>query len=283
MKSSLLLLLVFFLVGCSTKEYTLFQDERVSHESARQEPTLLKSLFPPRDRTRSQLDDVAVSEVPVSFHYVSKILPSDKLKIDIYNKSKKLTLSDAVDAKQFSSAAAVAKPAEYVIDIDGTLYLPLLGVVKLAGMTEKEAGVYLTQRYRSFLKEPFVKVSITNTRIYVLGEVGSPGVLPIPPSGVSIYEVMARSGDFTDHAKRNMINIISGPLGKQTIRTIDMTRLSAMNATNLMIRPNSIVYVPPRTMKAVKVTIDDYLPILSLISSALGTYLSIDYITNGRK
>jgi polysaccharide export outer membrane protein len=166
--------------------------------------------------------------------------------------------------------------------MDGTVYMPLLGEVKLAGMTEKEAGAYLSQRYRAFLKKPYVKVSITNTRIYVLGEVGKPGVIPIPPSGISLYEVLARSGDFTDYAKRNLINIISGPLGKQTIRTIDMTSLAAINASNLMIRPNSIVYVPPRSMKAVKVTIDDYMPIVRLISTSLSAYLSVDYIINGR-
>lgn len=263
------------------KEYTLFQDKKTDREVDARSTTLAKVFFPPVKSPEQRLNKVVVSEVPVSFHYVSKILPSDKLKIDIYNKSKKLSLSDAVDAKQESTP--VTKSVEYLVDLDGTLYLPLLGVVKLAGMTEKEAGAYLTQRYRSFLNDPFVKVSITNTRIYVLGEVRGPGVIEIPPSGISLFEVLAKSGDFTDHAKRNAINIISGPLGKQTIRTIDMTSLAAINATNLMIRPNSIVYVPPRYMKAVQVTINDYLPILSLISSTLGTYLSIDYITNGRK
>lgn len=274
-------ILLFVTAGCGTKEYTLFQDEKIDAQNAEKETTLLKTMFPPKSDVTQRLQPVVTSEVPVSFHYVSKILPSDKLKIDIYNRSKKLSLGDAVVAKQ--DGAAARKTDEYLVDLDGTIYLPLLGVVKLQGMTEKEAGAYLTERLRAYLKEPFAKVAITNTRIYVLGEVGKPGVIPIPPSGVSLFEVVARSGDFTDHAKRTSINIISGPLGKQTIRTIDMTRLSAINASNLMIRPNSIVYVPPRFMKPVKVTIDDYMPILSLISSTLGTYLSIDYITNGRK
>jgi len=275
-----LTLVLFFFVGCGTKEYTLFQDKKVQVENSKKETTLLKTMFPPKSDRIKKLQPIVASEVPVSFHYVSKILPSDKLKIDIYNHSRKLSFGDAVEARQENTSR---KTDEYLVDLDGSIYLPLMGIVKMQGKTEKEAGQYLTERFRAFLKEPFVKVSIINTRIYVLGEINKPGVVPIPPSGISLFEVVALSGDFTDHAKRTMINIISGPLGKQTIRTIDMTHLSSINASNMMIRPNSIVYVPPRYMKSVKVTIDDYMPILSLITSTLGTYLSIDYITNGRK
>jgi len=276
-----LFILMLLLAGCSTKEYTLFQDKHAAHEVAERDQGLIEMIFPREESPEKNLDNVVVSEIPVSFRYMSKILPADMLKIDIYNKSKKLSLNDAVDAKQ--SASSAGKSSEYLVDVDGTIYLPLLGEVMLKGMTEKEAGAYLSQKYKSYLKEPYVKVNITNTRIYVLGEVAKPGVITIPPSGISLYEVLAKSGDFTDHAKRNAIDIISGPLGRQTIRTIDMTSLASINATNLMISPNSIVYVPPRYMKSVKVTLDDYMPILQAISSMLGTYLSIDYVTRGRK
>jgi len=281
------LVLCILFIGCSSKEYALFQDESVDKQVSAKEGSLLKYVFPPKEEA-SQTCTMPVREKKLSFRYASKILPGDALRIDIYNNSRKIALED-VDLSSIgsensasSSASRKSETTEYLVDIDGTVYLPLLHDTKLASMTEQEASSYLTEKYRSYLTNPKVKVHIGNTRIYVLGEVMKKGVLPVAPSGISLYEVIAKSGGLTDYALRSSIKVISGPLGNQKMRFIDMTSMAALNGANLMIPPNSIVYVPPRNAKGVKVAIDDYMPILQLISTTLGTYLSIDYIVNGR-
>lgn len=265
------------MAGCSTK-YELFQEKEkysVDNKGDVKTEGLLESIFPKKQKVvliQKSTNSFSPEEKPLDFQYSSKIIPGDKLKIDIYNRSKKISLQEP----------GTKSKEEYVVDNDGMIYLPLIGVTTLKGLNEREASHLLTTKYQKYLNEPYVKVQLRSTRIYVLGEVKSPGVIPISASGISIYEVLAKSGDFTDYAKRNVIKVVSGPYGKQTIRTIDLTTMTALNRTNLMIRPNSIVYVPPKYMKSVKLSIGDVTPIVSLISSLLGTYLSIDYITNGR-
>jgi hypothetical protein len=70
--------------------------------------------------------------------------------------------------------------------------------------------------------------------------------------------------------------------GKYKIRTLDMSRLSTLNIDNLMLKHNSIVYVEPRSSKAIKVGVQDYLPVIQAISGVASTFLAIDYISNGR-
>ncbi len=282
--------LAVVLYGCSAREYAMFQDENVDRQIAARKHGLLKTLFPPHEESADA--GKIPAEKKLTFGYEAKILPGDTLQIAVYNHSRKITLSDidnSVATAATNTAPTITAPVtassgkqEYLVDTDGTVYLPLLHDVPVASMTEREASAFLTRKYRAYLTDPKVKVHIGNTRVYVLGEVNKPGILPVHASGATLYEIIAKSGDLTDYADRRGIKIISGPLGHQTMRYIDMTHMASLNATNLMITPNSIVYVPPKGTKAVKVAIDDYMPILQLLTTTMGAYLSIDYLINGR-
>jgi polysaccharide export outer membrane protein len=283
----LLLSLLLFVSGCSSK-YKLFQEDRDTTDSISEakEPGFLNGIFPKKEiklNAKAQTCNTYKEHYPINFHYTSKILAGDTLKIDVYNRSRRISLEQINDLNTESALKSIQPTKqEYVVDMDGTLYLPIINEVNFQGLTEKQASDLLTQSYREYLTAPHIKVHIANKRVYVLGEVNKPGLLPISSNAVSLYEVIAKSGDLTNYAQRNSIQVISGALGNQKARIVDLTKMSSLNASDLMIPANSIVYVQPRSMKSVKVTIDDFSPILSIISSALGTFLSIDYITNGR-
>jgi len=277
--------LILFFSGCSSK-YKLFQEDRqdiTDSISEAKNPGFLKGIFPKKEQTINQDSNTYGEQYPINFQYKSKILPGDTLKIDVYNRSRRISMQQINDLNTKSALTSVQPTKqEYIVDMDGTLYLPILNEVRFQGLTEQQASDLLTQNYRAYLTEPYVKVHIANKRVYVLGEVNTPGMLEISSTTVSLFEILAKSGDFTDHAKRNSIQIISGPLGSQKARIVDLTKMSSLNASDLMIPANSIIYVQPRYMKSVKLAIDDFTPILSVVSSMLGTYLSIDYITHGR-
>ena len=285
----LTVLLVLLFSGCSSK-YKLFQEDRkdiTDSISEAKNTGFLNGIFPKKETiinsNRQTCDTYNQSEYPLNFQYKSKILPGDTLKIDIYNRSRRISMQQINDLNTESALKSIQPTKqEYIVDMDGTLFLPILNEIRFQGLTEKQASTLLTQSYREYLTQPYVKVQIANKRVYVLGEVNKPGMLPISSSTVSLYEVIAKSGDLTNYAKRNSIQIISGVLGKQQARIVDLTKMSSLNSSDLLIPANSIIYVQPRSMKSVKVVIDDFTPILGVISSMLGTYLSIDYVTNGR-
>ncbi len=244
MKFFILFFMLFF-SACSTKEYKLFQEEK--HEN----------ISPPQE---------------LNITYSSKILPNDILTIDIYNMNKKsnIMMSDV--------GASTVPDNNYVVYSDGTIVLPLLNSVNIEGLTIKELSTMLTDKYREFLNAPYVKASIKNHKIFVLGEVEKRGVVPLEGETISVIEAIAKSGGLTDHAIRSHIRVISEENGKYVMRTLNLHKLSTLNSHNLMLKHNSIVYVEPKGAKAVRVAINDYLPIMQAISSVLGTFLTIDYL-----
>jgi polysaccharide export outer membrane protein len=138
----------------------------------------------------------------------------------------------------------------------------------------------LTAKYREFLKAPYVKATVKNHKVYVLGEVVTNGVVPIEGETISVIEVIAKSGGLTDKAVRDRIRIISEENGKYVLNTLNLNEFSTLNMHNLMLKQNSIVYVEPKNSKAVTVAINDYLPIIQAVSSVLGTFVSIKYLSN---
>jgi len=244
---------VLIMTGCSVKEYQLFKNDNPEYIS--------------------QAKDIDIT-------LDSKIMPDDILSIDIYNMNQRSNIlrdNEILNSKQGS-----ADNNQYIVSADGTIYLPLLQEIKVAGYTAKELSKEITNRYRRYLKQPYVKVRIKNHKVFVLGEVKNQGVVPIEGNTISVIEAISRSGGLTDYASRDKIRVIAKEGGKYKIRTLDMSKFSTLNIDNLVLKNNSIVYVEPRSSKAVRVGVQDYLPIIEVISRTASTMLAIDYVVNGR-
>jgi len=98
---------------------------------------------------------------------------------------------------------------------------------------------------------------------------------------MTIFEAIARSGDFTDYGDRYNIKIIRGNLhDNPEIREIDMAHLASLHVQDLVLRPNDIVYVQPRPMKGVNIAITEWGPVFSLITQTLTTWVALDYFIN---
>ena len=246
MRLSILLILLYLFSGCSVKEYKLFQQEN------NQEP-------------------IPTQDLNISFS--SKITANDILEIDIINMNKRSNIM--MSANGLSSIPS----NKYVVYEDGTILLPLLNTVSVKGLTIQELNQMLTSKYQAFLKAPYVRTSVKNHKVYVLGEVTTRGVVELEGESISVIEAIARSGGLTDQALRSRIRIISEQNGKYVMQTLNLNNFSTLNSRNLMLKSNSIVYVEPKSTKAVYVAINDYLPILQVISSTLSTFVNIKYLT----
>ena len=243
----ILFMTLFFFSGCSIKEYRLFQTKNM---------------------------DALPATMELNITYSSKIVPNDVLDINIINMNKKSNIMMS------EVGISTTTDSKYVVYEDGTIFLPLLNEVKVTGLTIRELNKELTNRYSAYLKSPYIKASITNHRVYVLGEVLQRGVVPIEGETISVIEVIAKSGGLTDDAVRDRIRVISEENGKYVLYTLNLNQFSTLNTRNLMLKHNSIVYVEPKSTKSVRVAINDYLPIVQAISSVLSTFLTVEILNN---
>lgn len=110
------------------------------------------------------------------------------------------------------------------IDSDGEVRLALLGDIRLAGRSVREAERYLEQLYieRKLLRRPLVTISVqaySPRDIMILGAVRSPGNIQLPPSrtSIDIVEFITQVGGFTPTARGDAVRITrTGPDGKET-------------------------------------------------------------------
>ena len=103
-----------------------------------------------------------------------------------------------------------AKLLTYLVDNDGNIDFPVLGMVHVMGMTTRECESCFRELLKPYLKEvPNVTVRSSNYKFSVLGEVGSPGTYQVSQmKKVTIFEALAQAGDMTLSSVRNDIQLL---------------------------------------------------------------------------
>lgn len=100
------------------------------------------------------------------------------------------------------------------LNSDGHLSLPLLGSVRLAGLTLNQAAARLTELYgRDYLVSPKVNVTLAGyakRRFTILGQVNRPGSYEMPEGsggGIDLLEAIAMAGGYTRIAAPERISV----------------------------------------------------------------------------
>lgn len=194
----------------------------------------------------------SVSEA-ITNTYTAKIQAADIISIDINSLSPEA--SSMLNPHLPMQATAVTQQATqynnpppaigYLVDDQGQVTIPLVGKVKLSGLTTFDAADLITKKLDTLLVQPTVNVRILNFKISVLGEVVRPAVYTIPNEKVSVPEAIAMAGDLTIYAKRDNILLIREENGKRTYTRIDINQRDFFNSPYYYLHPNDILYVEP--------------------------------------
>ncbi len=167
---------------------------------------------------------------------------------------------------------------QYLVQSDGLVKLPMVGMVKIDGLTIQEAETIVEQAYDEFFKESFVKMTLANRRVVVLGVNGGQ-VLPLTNEHTSLAEVLALYGGLNLGAKAGNIRLIRGDLNDPQVFQIDMTTISGMRASVVDVQPGDVIYVEP-WRRPWQQGLRDISPILSITSSVIAFVLVIQNLTN---
>lgn len=130
---------------------------------------------------------------------------------------------------------------------DGMISMVLLGDVKAAGLTPTELAAKLTSDYTKYLQNPIVTVlvsQVNSQRIYIVGEVGKVGPVPLTP-GMTPLQAIASAGGLTPYAHKNRIYILRGPQGNQVKLPFNYKAALRGDAKqSVVLQPNDTVVVP---------------------------------------
>ncbi len=156
------------------------------------------------------------------------------------------------------------------IESDGTAKLPLIGSVKLVGLTIVEAEKLLEERYAEFYVKPYVNLKITNKRIIVFpGMAGQAKVLPMSNNNTTVMEALALAGGIYDDGKAYKVKLIRNTPGvKPQVFLMDLSKIDGLAAANTQVQANDIIYVEPRYRPARTIS-TELAPILTLLTTGI--------------
>ncbi|WP_207512455.1 polysaccharide biosynthesis/export family protein [Longitalea luteola] len=164
---------------------------------------------------------------------------------------------------------AATSPA-YEVDAQGEIEMPVVGKVKLAGLTTLQAKQKLVELVSPFLKDPLVEVSFTTFKVTVLGEVRLPGTFILSAQHATLFQALAAAGDLPHTAKRYDIRLFRDYNGKRTVRKFDLRKASVLEDPNIFqMRPNDVIYVQARSNSIFKEDFTVFASIVTIVLSAL--------------
>jgi polysaccharide export outer membrane protein len=154
-----------------------------------------------------------------------------------------ISSGDLVDVRVFGQPDVSSKG---IVRPDGTLTLPLLGQVAMAGLRPEDASTQLEEKLTKFVIKPEVTVVIEQSRvtIAVLGEVKQAGVVDLD-SPATVLEALAKAGGMTDFADEDSIYVLrkAGPQMQRVRFTYDALTGADAAAIGFHLKHGDVVVV----------------------------------------
>jgi polysaccharide export outer membrane protein len=214
-----------------------------------------------------------LSKVAVEVHQNYIVSPNDHLQIEVYtNKGEKLIDPDNALNVDQRTGNDNTLPV-YTISSDGTVELPIIGYVELAGMSLGEVNGFLAEKYKEYYKDPFVLTRYLNKRVIVLGATEGK-VVPLENEGMNVLEVLALAGGVNNDAKGSNIRLIRGDLNNPQVQVIDLSTIEGMARANLEVQPNDIIYIEP-VRRPITEGLRDIVPVLSILTSVFALVVAL--------
>ncbi len=185
-------------------------------------------------------DPVKREALTVEKNYI--IQKNDYLKLDVFSNKGERVIDPNPQLSNSANQPVTTSPQffSYLVDLNGIVKFPMVGELKLEGLTLRQAEEILQKEYEKYFKEPFVILSYTNKRVIVLGALGGQ-VIPLLNQNVNLVEVLAMAKGLPNDSKVHNIRI----LRNDQIFIVDLSTLDGYKAGNMLIQPGDIVYVEP--------------------------------------
>lgn len=195
------------------------------------------------------IDSRGIGEIA---YQIPTIQPNDILKISIeslspeaavpYNKAIISTTTRDLQLMQLDG---------YVVNLDHTVTLPILGKISTQNKTPEEFAEFLANKLitEGHLSDARVDVRLINAKVTVLGEVNKPGTFNYTDQNMTLLQALGYAGDLTITGERRDILITREVDGGRKVSHIDLTSAAFMNSEYYFIKPNDVIVVNPNISK----------------------------------
>jgi len=133
----------------------------------------------------------------------------------------------------------------YLVNSKGEVQLPLIGSLKVAGLTITQVQDKMSQLLVTYYKDPVVNVRILNFKVIVYGDVQRPNVYTLTDERVTITQALTLAGDLNITAMRQNVVLIREENGKRSFIPLDLTSKNIFQSPYYYLKNNDEIYVTP--------------------------------------
>jgi len=190
--------------------------------------------------------------------YDAQIMPKDLLTITVNTSDPEaaapfnLVVQSPINVARTSNLTQQPSLQQYLVNNEGFIDFPVLGRLKVGGLTKNQAEDLIREKLGDYLREtPIVTVRMSNYKIAVLGEVARPGMFTVNNEKVNIFEALAMAGDLTVWGIRDNVKLIrEDATGKREIINLNLNNAEIVTCPYYYLQQNDILYVSPNKTKA---------------------------------
>lgn len=212
--------------------------------------------------------DITNESIMIPSNGEIKIAPNDKLNIIVKTMDPALSalfnLSVVTDrigesvplsaggGNMRSAGVASSGIAKYTVNSEGKIDFPVLGEIKVAGMTRGELAGFIKGELmgRDLAKDPVVTVEFVNMGVSLLGEVARPGLYDINQDNITILEAISMAGDLNLQGKRENVAVLRENNGEVKTYRVDLTNFKELTESPVYyLQQGDVIYVEPNDMR----------------------------------
>ncbi|MFD2598068.1 polysaccharide biosynthesis/export family protein [Sphingobacterium corticis] len=217
--------------------------------------------------------------------FVPRIQPEDLITITVSAADIKVTVPfNQQNPYQMQAAAGqdfAFKPT-YLVDDKGEIDFPVLGRLKIGGLTRLEATALLRKELGRYIVDPGVNLTFANFRVTVLGEVAKPGTITLQQERITILEALGMAGDLTIRGVRKNVLLIREKDGVRQTERLDLTSDSLLTSPFYYLAQNDVIYVEPNGAQVRGSSLGANTNVLISVSSVVISILTL-VVTNLRR
>lgn len=168
-----------------------------------------------------------------------KIKPSDQIAIkNVQNKE------FGANTNQGVSNSSQTTLSSFTVDLNGSLNLPALGMVKVAGLTKNEATLKIQNLYaQKLLNDPIISLSIINLKVTLLGEFNKQGNFLLEQENTNLIDILGEAGGITKIADPKTLKIIRGDKANPELIYVNLNDINSLASKKLILQNNDIIYI----------------------------------------
>lgn len=252
----LVLLLVALMCSCVTRKQLAYM-QVITSESAES----INENMKPQPEPRVKINDALVITV-------SALDPEAVLPYNLPNVSYASPNSENVPTSHTFQY--------YTVDANGDISFPVLGKLRVVGLSQSEVINMIQTKLRVQLVDPIVTMRFLNAKVTVLGEVKNPGTYLLNNGGMTLLEALGAAGDLTQYGNRANVLITRENNGKVEFARLDLKSDEIFTSPYFYLQQNDVVYVEPNQARTTSnQSISLWLSMVGTLSSATTVVVSV--------